>query len=378
MMIVPKQPSYTLQDFIARLFTSFSLLIEHTYQQVKQTNLIFAVEQILTIAFDLSIILTSQLAAQWDCFEMKRLQNALSYMSPQEMLANQGVDIYHIVSMCLFIYAAINFATLTMMVVHAGNSPLLIFAAYLFRVSKVLARPIILFFVFNVMCDQLGVALRVGSGLLLLLFVTTVLLSTKLYFNPMPKNNPYYQIDNEYDFYDVIIVLVRIVLICFNTDVRKTILVVLAFEASRLYCFEHVLASPALQIISTLPSQLVVVFCVFIVINQLAVGISQPLFYFWCVAMLSLLVYKWIQLGLPDSRKLVLFSCKSHDRRRICQFIGAYWEIMKEEDTQLVCHNYCGFFYSHIESCKLGSCYIKAQKEEISAAVEQNNRAKLE
>ena len=59
MMIVPKSPSYSLQKFVDKLFTSYSTLLEYTYQQAKQNTLLFAVELLLTIVFDLSIILNN-------------------------------------------------------------------------------------------------------------------------------------------------------------------------------------------------------------------------------------------------------------------------------------------------------------------------------
>lgn len=114
-----------------------------------------------------------------------------------------------------------------------------------------------------------------------------------------------------------------------NADLQKTILVLLAFEVSRLSCFGHVLACPPVQVMSTLPSQLMVVLYLFILVNDLTRDISQPIFYFWCISMLGLLAYKWTQLNLPDSKKLQLANCKDSDRESICQLLVSYREAQR-------------------------------------------------
>jgi len=103
--------------------------------------------------------------------------------------------------------------------------------------------------------------------------------------------------------------------------------------------------------------------------NEFVAGVAEPVFFFWCLAVVGLLIYKWVQLGLPDSRKLVYLNCKDHNRDRVCRFTNAYLQILKEEDPQKACHIYCGFMYGHIDTCKLAGCYLKSQKESITAAV---------
>lgn len=80
-----------------------------------------------------------------------------------------------------------------------------------------------------------------------------------------------------------------------------------------------------LQILCTLPSQLVIILCTFMLSNELVEGIGQPLFYFWSAGVISVVAYKWIQLGLPSNKKLVLPCCMNYQRKEMCRFICALW-----------------------------------------------------
>lgn len=184
------------------------------------------VELLLVVAFDLSLLL-SQLPVHWNCLEINQLRLVMSYVSPQGILSAAGMNTYVLICICLLAFATVNCFTLMAIVLHAGKSPLLLFAAYLFRIAKVLVRPLIHFLIFNVLFSELSVMLRAISGLLAVLYLGVVLLNTKLCFNPISKNNSFYQLDNEYDFVDILMVFVRVVLVCSSTAVRKSIIVLL-------------------------------------------------------------------------------------------------------------------------------------------------------
>lgn len=196
MLIVPKPSAYTLQQFVARIFNGYSTLLEHTSQQVRQTAALLALEQLLAILFDFSIVLNLHSPTNWNCLEIIRLRYALSYLSLPEIFFSLGTSAYQLVCICIFVFVGANAALLGLILLHSGDSPLLTFAAYLFRVSRVLYRPVVFALVFSVMSEQLAAPLKIGSVLLLLLFLVVVLLNAKLYFNPLPTNNQFYQADN--------------------------------------------------------------------------------------------------------------------------------------------------------------------------------------
>jgi hypothetical protein len=76
---------------------------------------------------------------------------------------------------------------------------------------------------------------------------------------------------------------------------------------------------------SILPSQITLMVCLFALTNRLVTSISQPLFYFWCIIIVKLLVSKWMDVMLPSVAKLSYSCCTQKSRGSICELLGAYW-----------------------------------------------------
>jgi hypothetical protein len=156
-----------------------------------------ALEYMLIIVLDLSIILNRELAELWNCIEITSIQQVISYLTPQGILKYQGSTIYSIVTICIFALVLINVFTLVYLTIrHSGKSAALLFAAYLFKLTKVAVRPILNVLTYNILSSDQSSPIRAISFLLTVLFLCQMLLYVKLYYNPLPKNNHLYQIDN--------------------------------------------------------------------------------------------------------------------------------------------------------------------------------------
>lgn len=75
-----------------------------------------------------------------------------------------------------------------------------------------------------------------------------------------------------------------------------------------------------------LPSQVYIVTLAFALMNHL-VPAPRPLFYFWIMTLITLFIYKRMQLNMNKIGNMEMEDCEGNDRTSICFFLKQRWAI---------------------------------------------------
>lgn len=180
---------------------------------------------------EVSLLLRTELTSIWNCPEMSVLVNVFTFTTPQ----GYAKDLMQFGSIVICVFAIILVNVLSLCYLYFEQTPkkaLLVFIACLFRLSKMIMRPLLEFVIFNafVNVSSVEVSSKIVSGVCAILFLIVMLVYTRLYFNPLPKDNPFYVLDTNYEHYGCITLFIKIVLLSIYPYTKKLLLMLLILE----------------------------------------------------------------------------------------------------------------------------------------------------
>lgn len=326
----------------------------------KPSNIPYFAKTFFISLVNILMLTTPHCKQIWNCAPIDRLYDISKYFGP--MLVNTiGIEYFILVLYCLFGWIILSILSQIYAFIKPKDMKnylsLLFYSTRLFRL---LLAPILTMILQGVL-QPIGTVFNICSAAIFILLISHLVSFRIFSFNPIPKNNQFYQLSGSIGCLQVIITGTQTVLLSQGPTISTYIVLSCLYTALEIYR-SHQLISWTLSTTAGLPSLTVVIFCIFTAVAGMFPNTSETLFYLFCLTLPIYWSYKIIQLHNIPLNDFYLSDCSTASTLQICRFVRCLWEL--EDFFVHAAARDCmiQFLSQHQLNCRQAKCPISKQK----------------